>query len=1408
VERLPDFPRSRAVLVGSARYQSPGLPDLEQVANNVSRLGALLAGPASGFASEHCALLVDPGSRDEVLAALSASAKQADDVLLFYFAGHGQLVGRQVELHLSLPNTDVDHPYTAVAYRDVAEIVMSAKATVKIVVLDCCYSGRATMATSDDLAAAIAHVDVEGTYVVASTSPTRPSIVEDDAEFTAFTGSLINIVENGDKEAAELLSMDHLYKAVATAMRKRNFPPPSQQNKNTAAGIALFRNATPTVTNMPAAAHATLNGLIQEISSLPNMQEPAQRERLVTGAGYGHLLAGLDQNRSPIGFAADLVHLLAAHDSRDLHAFLGNVIASAPMGQERRTALVQLHADLAALGDVVLTEANKFRTPVDLEVEAKISTQREIRVMGPRYHEQLYVPRLKLEADFDEFLSGDDTCFLVVSAAGRGKTNFLCRTAQRHGEQRPILLMAARFPMSNRHSLLDAVSFRLGFGDNWTSCFAALAEVADPTRTPLILLDALNEVPSPPPEVLEAVETLLIQAKRSGIKVAVTCRTEFWQFFRSAFWQEYTGGAETNSTRVYPLLPFAQEEFDSVASRYFQHYGIQGSLLAEARDQCRQPLALRLFCEAHHDRDVGVVTELRLYPLLKIFWDRKTEQIRASAELKYADAVTETVLRIAQRMLDKSATSLSRQDLLDCLDVDAQDLDSSTSLYGRAVDEEILIEERTDAAAGVRYVSFAFDQLAEFAFALSIYANNSWDSASDDEIVRKTHELIQNEGSFGSLRGALEFLVLRLEDRRPRDHVPFLLIDHMLNQGSRRWLQIGTSLAFRLDPAVESERFWTFVKSTLITQSECLPRQIVAEHVAAHTERYFDDVSFVLERLIADRTKSVRETAKQAVLRLPAELMVRMIERLMVVDSLQDKLVDIALYPIDCTSQLAHRKLEWLVSRGSEILPRQDFLATALERRAPLLDRLLDLEELHDTFLAIHHDNSFATDVGRWLSDVGRHRDDLAKVASNDLTMLSRILVLLQLAAENGATLTATGPVPWVDHEELRAQWNGLISSGIPEVADRQVFGPLEVGQNLGDWPIVDLMFAAYALPKATQLPYPDAGFDVYRIMVSEFSMDSQKDLSLLYAVATEVWQIAVTNWSRGTDKFLPINLLLGLGEPLRTNASAQDEEAVIVRKAASIQQDVSAAFGIPMSAVERRRLSTVGRLVLWCWERVRAHEQSHSRLASLRLEIEGASLAELLDRLHSFRDESPSAERRRELSDFLYASCGALLDRHRDLARLWSDYIDGHEQYGVILDDALDELHRRDYGAFWTVAQALLPRSSGRVSQAVNQAIERADHAELQEIDDSVLVDVIQLIEEITGVSRHEVAMDSRIIDDLDIDSLSMVELVMAVEAKFRIKIPDNYVQYLKTVGDLTNYVKERQDEARQPIPGLDADG
>ena len=67
-------------------------------------------------------------------------------------------------------------------------------------------------------------------------------------------------------------------------------------------------------------------------------------------------------------------------------------------------------------------------------------------------------------------------------------------------------------------------------------------------------------------------------------------------------------------------------------------------------------------------------------------------------------------------------------------------------------------------------------------------------------------------------------------------------------------------------------------------------------------------------------------------------------------------------------------------------------------------------------------------------------------------------------------------------------------------------------------------------------------------------------------------------------------------------------------------------------------------------------------------------------------------------------------------------------------------------------------------------------------------------IVNEVAGVPVEDVKADKSFVDDLDIDSLSMVEVVMAAEDKWGVKIPDSEVKNLKTVGDAVSYIEKNK--------------
>jgi len=66
----------------------------------------------------------------------------------------------------------------------------------------------------------------------------------------------------------------------------------------------------------------------------------------------------------------------------------------------------------------------------------------------------------------------------------------------------------------------------------------------------------------------------------------------------------------------------------------------------------------------------------------------------------------------------------------------------------------------------------------------------------------------------------------------------------------------------------------------------------------------------------------------------------------------------------------------------------------------------------------------------------------------------------------------------------------------------------------------------------------------------------------------------------------------------------------------------------------------------------------------------------------------------------------------------------------------------------------------------------------------------VISIVGEQLDVPREEITRDSSFVDDLKADSLDIVELVMALEDEFDVKIPDEDYDKIKTVGNAIDYI------------------
>jgi hypothetical protein len=234
--------RSQCVLIGVSAYSV--LEPLRAVGKNLDELsGALTDKAIWGVPEEQCVTIAEPGNADAVLTAVQRAADAAADTLLVYFAGHGLYnAGSGKGLHLGLPDATEDGLDKTVPWDDLRLIIDNSNAERRVVILDCCYSGRALDAGGDtpDLMDA---ATLTSTYIMAAASRDSRALAPVDEECTAFTGELVRVLREGiPGRSKDFLSLKDVYTSVLHELAAKQRPRPTQQDHRNISEHPFFHN--------------------------------------------------------------------------------------------------------------------------------------------------------------------------------------------------------------------------------------------------------------------------------------------------------------------------------------------------------------------------------------------------------------------------------------------------------------------------------------------------------------------------------------------------------------------------------------------------------------------------------------------------------------------------------------------------------------------------------------------------------------------------------------------------------------------------------------------------------------------------------------------------------------------------------------------------------------------------------------------------------------------------------------------------------------------------------------------------------------------------------------------------------------------------------------------------------------
>ena len=195
-----------------------------------------------GLPPENCTVVSNPTSVLEMLDPVADAAEKATDLLIVYFAGHGLIHSTGSDLHVTLVDSNRERMYSSVPYSNFRTEIRMSPARRKLVILDCCYSGRALNVMGDEESTGLIanSAALSGVYVMASTAENRTS--NSGATYTAFSGELIKIMQSGIPECGEFLDVDSIFGGAQAALQDQGLPLPQKRESDHGASLHLVRN--------------------------------------------------------------------------------------------------------------------------------------------------------------------------------------------------------------------------------------------------------------------------------------------------------------------------------------------------------------------------------------------------------------------------------------------------------------------------------------------------------------------------------------------------------------------------------------------------------------------------------------------------------------------------------------------------------------------------------------------------------------------------------------------------------------------------------------------------------------------------------------------------------------------------------------------------------------------------------------------------------------------------------------------------------------------------------------------------------------------------------------------------------------------------------------------------------------
>lgn len=282
---------SWAVFIGVGKYDDADLPDVPEVREGALALRDVLIDPdGGGLLAENCLVVPEDATREEVADTIVKATRKATDLLLIYYAGHGTRGWDQSDLVLSVQKTDPERAgFSGIRFDDIRGFLSRSSARARVVILDCCLSGRAIgQHLSGDGGEIGDDILIDGVATMTSVPANADAVVKPGEKYPAYTKRLIDILENGVPEADEFLTLSEIKNELRRHCARDGLRPPQARivDQVDRLALALNRSFTPTAETIALtealAAHELLSeqaALLEQfaLTAASSLQEPLRK---------------------------------------------------------------------------------------------------------------------------------------------------------------------------------------------------------------------------------------------------------------------------------------------------------------------------------------------------------------------------------------------------------------------------------------------------------------------------------------------------------------------------------------------------------------------------------------------------------------------------------------------------------------------------------------------------------------------------------------------------------------------------------------------------------------------------------------------------------------------------------------------------------------------------------------------------------------------------------------------------------------------------------------------------------------------------------------------------------------------------------------------------------------------------